>query len=92
MLQDIGTVNKELRQQFPDIPLILFGHSMGSLAVRAFAAEHDDCMDMLIVYADLQVTARPGYLEKPLPMWKEKFWECVTEAVFWSFFLLEHTQ
>ena len=24
MLQDIGTVNKELRQQFPDIPLIVF--------------------------------------------------------------------
>lgn len=49
MLQDIGTVNKELRSQFPDLPLILFGHSMGSLAVRAFASQHDDCLDMLIV-------------------------------------------
>lgn len=49
MLADIGTVNKNIREMFPDLPLILFGHSMGSLAVRAFAAEHDDSMDMLIV-------------------------------------------
>ena len=49
MLSDIGTVNRSVREMFPDLPLILFGHSMGSLAVRAFAAEHDDCMDMLIV-------------------------------------------
>lgn len=49
MLQDIGTVNKEIHRHFPDLPVILFGHSMGSLAVRAFAAEHDDCIDMLII-------------------------------------------
>ena len=49
MLQDIGTVNKEIHRHFPDLPVILFGHSMGSLAVRAFTAEHDDCIDMLII-------------------------------------------
>ena len=49
MLKDLGTVNKEVRKCYPELPLILMGHSMGSLAVRAFAAEHDDCMDMLIV-------------------------------------------
>lgn len=49
MLKDIGTVNRKTREIFPGIPLILMGHSMGSLAVRAFAAKHDDCMDMLIV-------------------------------------------
>lgn len=49
LLADIGTVNRSLRKKFPGLPLILFGHSMGSLAVRAFAAQHDTCMDMLIV-------------------------------------------
>lgn len=49
ILKDIGTVNKNIRKKYPDMPLILFGHSMGSLAVRAFAAENDNCMDMLIV-------------------------------------------
>ncbi len=48
MLQDIHTVNCLIKDHFP-IPLILFGHSMGSLAVRAYAAHHDSCMDMLIV-------------------------------------------
>lgn len=49
MLKDIETVNRGIRETLPDIPLILMGHSMGSLAVRAFAREHDGCMDMLIV-------------------------------------------
>lgn len=49
LLRDIKSVNDNIREKYPDIPLILFGHSMGSLAVRAFAAEHDSCLDMLIV-------------------------------------------
>lgn len=49
MLKDILTVNSEIRRHFQDLPLILFGHSMGSLAVRAFAAQYDDLIDMLIV-------------------------------------------
>ena len=49
MLQDIRTVNRKIHAYYPELPLILMGHSMGSLAVRAFASEHDDCLDMLIV-------------------------------------------
>lgn len=49
MLKDLGTVNRKVRAKFQNLPLILMGHSMGSLAVRAFAAKHDSCMDMLIV-------------------------------------------
>lgn len=49
MLTDIHTVNKKIRDRFKNLPLILFGHSMGSLAVRAYVASHDDCIDMLIV-------------------------------------------
>lgn len=49
MLQDIGTVNRKIHTRYPELPLILMGHSMGSLAVRAFAAKHDSLIDMLIV-------------------------------------------
>ena len=49
MLQDIRTVNRKIHAYYPELPLILMGHSMGSLAVRAFVAEHDSCADMLIV-------------------------------------------
>lgn len=48
-LQDILGINEMIHDRFPDIPLVLFGHSMGSLAVRAFASDHDDHMDALII-------------------------------------------
>ena len=60
ILKDIEVVNREMHQQLPDLPLILFGHSMGSLAVRAFVRDHDDCMDMLIICGSpSKNTARP---------------------------------
>ena len=36
MLQDILTVNEEVKRHFPDLPLILFGHSMGSFMARRY--------------------------------------------------------
>lgn len=48
-LKDMYDINRNIHDRFTDIPLILFGHSMGSLAVRAFASEHDDRIDMLII-------------------------------------------
>ena len=49
IVQDIYKLNELLRQHFAGLPIILLGHSMGSLAVRAYAAKHDDTIDMLIV-------------------------------------------
>ena len=49
IVQDILSVNLRVRDQYPGLPLVLFGHSMGSLAVRAFASRYDDHIDMLIV-------------------------------------------
>ena len=49
ILMDIQTVNRDIRERFPGIPLILFGHSMGSLAVRAFTRKYDDLIDMLVL-------------------------------------------
>ena len=48
-LDDVLLVNEFVHEQFPDIPLILFGHSMGTLAARAFLREHDDCVDKVIL-------------------------------------------
>ena len=49
LLDDILQVTENVRARYPGLPLILMGHSMGSLAVRAFAADHDDLIDALIV-------------------------------------------
>ena len=59
-LQDMVSINEMIRKRFPGLPLILFGHSMGSLAVRAFAAEHDDLMDILIVCGSPSDNAAKG--------------------------------
>ncbi len=49
LLEDIHGINQRIHEQYPNIPVVLFGHSMGSLAVRAYAAVHDQDMDCLIV-------------------------------------------
>lgn len=42
LVNDLLTVNHFVKNKYPGLPVFLFGHSMGSLAVRAFAKEHDD--------------------------------------------------
>ena len=48
-IKDILSVNKYLHEQYPDLPLFLFGHSMGSLEVRSYCKKHDDTISGLIV-------------------------------------------
>lgn len=48
-MDDVLLINEFVHTHFPDIPVIVFGHSMGSLAARVFLREHDDCMDALIL-------------------------------------------
>ncbi|MGN0154953.1 MAG: alpha/beta fold hydrolase [Lachnospiraceae bacterium] len=54
-VEDIFTVTRKIRKKFPHLPLILYGHSMGSLAVRAYLKEHDDAIDGLVI------SGCPGY-------------------------------
>lgn len=49
MIEDAHQLTMELKKQWPDLPLVLFGHSMGSLAVRVYAKKYDKDLDMLIV-------------------------------------------
>lgn len=49
LTDDLLVVGEMIRELYPGLPLILFGHSMGSLAVRSFTKRHDDMIDGLIV-------------------------------------------
>lgn len=49
LIEDIHDVTLMLKEQFPYVPLLLFGHSMGSLAVRAYTKHYDKDIDALIV-------------------------------------------
>ena len=49
MVDDIRVVNSWIHQRFPGRKVILFGHSMGSMAVRSYVKRYDDSVDALVV-------------------------------------------
>lgn len=49
IIDDVHQLTLYLRERFPDLPLTLFGHSMGSLVVRCYMQQYDRDIDGLIV-------------------------------------------
>ena len=49
VVEDCVQVTKYLREAYPNLPVILMGHSMGSMIVRCYLRAHDDLIDKLIV-------------------------------------------
>ena len=49
LVDDLHQITLWMRTRWPGVPLILFGHSMGSLAVRAYAGLYARDIDTLIV-------------------------------------------
>ncbi len=49
LVDDLHQITLWMRARWPGVPLILFGHSMGSLAARAYAGEYPNDIDALIV-------------------------------------------
>ena len=60
VLQDLHTMNALAREKWPDLPLILLGHSMGSFFGRWFAEKYPDALDALVISG----TGGPGALMK----------------------------
>lgn len=49
LVEDIKLVQNEVKSCYPVLPYTLFGHSMGSMAVRSFTKRYDDSIDTLFV-------------------------------------------
>lgn len=49
LIEDIHAVTIFIKNNYPDLPITLLGHSMGSLIGRAYAKKYDDDIDMLIL-------------------------------------------
>lgn len=49
LVEDVRTVNENVHRKYPGIPVVLFGHSMGSLTVRAYLKKYDNTVDMTVV-------------------------------------------
>ncbi|MBO5137611.1 MAG: alpha/beta fold hydrolase [Spirochaetaceae bacterium] len=49
IVEDLHQITLSLKEMFPTIPIILFGHSMGSLVARNYVKGHDSDIDKLII-------------------------------------------
>lgn len=49
IVEDAYAVTKEIKIKYPNLPVVLFGHSMGSMVVRCYLQDHDEEIDKLIV-------------------------------------------
>ena len=49
LVSDIKMVSEHIKGLYPELPLILIGHSMGALASRIYIKRHDDLPDGLIL-------------------------------------------
>ncbi|MGN1343167.1 MAG: alpha/beta fold hydrolase [Traorella sp.] len=49
IIRDVIQISDEIKQKYPNIPLILFGYSMGSLIVRCVMKRNDDAYDGCII-------------------------------------------
>ncbi len=49
LVEDLYQVTESVKEQFVGLPCFLFGHSMGSLAVRCYVKKYDKAIDGLIV-------------------------------------------
>lgn len=49
VVMDMEAVSSHIQSNYKDVPLIILGHSMGSLAVRAYTKKYDDRLDGMII-------------------------------------------
>ena len=57
---DIAAVSAWCKERFPGLPLFLFGHSMGSMLVRAYSKEHDEDIAGLVVCGSPSANSAAG--------------------------------
>lgn len=55
LVEDLHQISQWMKERWPNLPLFLFGHSMGSLAVRVYCRDYDREIDSLVVCGS------PGY-------------------------------
>ncbi len=49
IVEDGAQLTTYLKEQYPNLPITLFGHSMGSMVARCYLREHDNLVDKVIV-------------------------------------------
>lgn len=71
IVEDVHQINTLLHAKYPKLPVFLFGHSMGSLVVRAYCKRYDDTIDGLLVCGSPSENKAAGF-GKALVLWMQK--------------------
>ena len=50
VIDDVKKMNDLIRKEFPDVPVVLLGHSMGSFISRLYAVKYSGSIDGLIIH------------------------------------------
>ena len=50
VIDDLKQMNEILHKEYPGVPLILFGHSMGSFLARLYSVKYTDTIDAVIIH------------------------------------------
>lgn len=61
IVDDAALVTDEIRRLYPGLSVTLFGHSMGSLVVRAYIQKYEEKIDKLIVCGSPSKTPLAGF-------------------------------
>ena len=78
LISDVHRMNRLVREKYPELPLFLFGHSMGSFVARLYAAKCPDELSGLILcgtggpnpLAKAGITAASLVAKLKGPMWR----------------------
>jgi len=73
IVDDMHILTKIMKKKFPDIPYFLFGHSMGSLCARVYAAHFGSELNGAIFCGTAELPAAASALEPVLNSLIEKF-------------------
>ena len=60
LVEDLHQITEQIKEQYPKLPYFLFGHSMGSLAVRCYIKKYDTELDGLVVCGSPSENAMAG--------------------------------
>ncbi len=59
--EDLFTVTKYAKKRWPDLPLFMFSHSMGTLVARKYLKKHDSEIDALVLSGPPTENALAGF-------------------------------
>ena len=83
IVSDLYQVTRWIREQYPELPLYLFGHSMGSLVVRCYLKRYPDVPDGVFVCGSPSAVFGMGLGERVRALLARKRVHSIT-ARFWQ--------